>query len=70
MSKNSNEIPSWFTHSIEQKPEILSLKINGTKIVYNAWGDKSKPGLIFIHGGMAHAEWWSFIAPYFVKLIE
>jgi pimeloyl-ACP methyl ester carboxylesterase len=21
--------------------------------------------LLFVHGGMAHADWWSFIAPYF-----
>ena len=59
--------PKWFEKAISNNPEIRSTTIKGTKIVYNAWGDKSKPGLIFIHGGMAHAEWWSFIAPYFAK---
>ena len=63
----SNVAPMWFEKAIANKPEVLSVKIKGTKISYNAWGDKSKPGLIFIHGGMAHAEWWSFIAPYFAK---
>ena len=63
----SNVAPKWFEKAIANKPEVLSVKIKGTKISYNAWGDKSKPGLIFIHGGMAHAEWWSFIAPYFAK---
>ena len=59
--------PKWFEKAISNNPEIRSTTIKGTKIVYNAWGDKFKPGLIFIHGGMAHAEWWSFIAPYFAK---
>ena len=63
----SNVAPKWFEKAIANKPDVLSVKIKGTKISYNAWGDKSKPGLIFIHGGMAHAEWWSFIAPYFAK---
>ena len=63
----SNVAPKWFEKAIANKPEVLSVKIKGINISYNAWGDKSKPGLIFIHGGMAHAEWWSFIAPYFAK---
>ena len=66
MTKNINE-PKWFKNAISQLPIKCSTKIKGTKIVYNVWGEKSKPGIIFIHGGMAHAEWWSFIAPYFAK---
>ena len=59
--------PKWFQEALSQDPEVLSVKIKGTKIVYNAWGDKKNPGILFVHGGMAHADWWSFIAPYFSK---
>ena len=59
--------PQWFKDSIANTPEVCSVKVKGTKIVYNTWGDKKNPGLIFVHGGMAHAEWWNFIGPYFAK---
>jgi pimeloyl-ACP methyl ester carboxylesterase len=29
------------------------------------WGKHGKPGLLFLHGGGAHADWWSYIAPFF-----
>jgi pimeloyl-ACP methyl ester carboxylesterase len=27
------------------------------------WGDAAKPGLVLVHGGAAHAHWWSFLGP-------
>jgi pimeloyl-ACP methyl ester carboxylesterase len=27
-------------------------------------------GLLFVHGGGAHANWWSFIAPYFARYLR
>ena len=63
----SNETPKWFLDALAQKPEIRTVKIKGSKISYNCWGEKNKPGLIFVHGGMAHADWWNFITPYFLK---
>ena len=63
----SNETPKWFLDALAQKPEIKTVRIKGSKISYNCWGEKNKPGLIFVHGGMAHADWWNFITPYFLK---
>ena len=63
----TNETPKWFLDAIAQKPEIKTVKIKGSRISYNCWGEKNKPGLIFVHGGMAHADWWNFITPYFLK---
>ena len=63
----SNETPKWFLDALAQKPDIKTVKIKGSKISYNCWGEKNKPGLIFVHGGMAHADWWNFITPYFLK---
>ena len=62
-----SETPKWFLDALAQKPEIKSVKIKGSNILYNCWGEKNKPGLIFVHGGMAHADWWNFITPYFLK---
>ena len=63
----TNETPKWFLDALAQKPDIKTVKIKGSKISYNCWGEKNKPGLIFVHGGMAHADWWNFITPYFLK---
>ena len=57
--------PGWFTDAITTKPEQGSVAVEGTDIVYLSWGTKGMPGLIVVHGGAAHAEWWSFIAPFF-----
>ena len=61
------EQPVWFKKAISNEPKKLSIKVKGVKIVYNAWGEKDNPGILFVHGGMAHADWWNFIAPYFIK---
>jgi pimeloyl-ACP methyl ester carboxylesterase len=63
----SIDSPQWFNEALELKPSVGSLKVDGVNINYLAWGEKNKPGILFVHGGMAHAHWWSFIAPYFAK---
>jgi pimeloyl-ACP methyl ester carboxylesterase len=30
---------------------------------YLRWGTPGHPGVVLVHGGAAHAHWWSFIAP-------
>ena len=61
------ESPKWFQDALEQKPESQSIDVDGANISYLTWGKKENPGLLFVHGGMAHAHWWSFIAPFFAK---
>ena len=41
--------------------------VDGVPIHYLEWGDKSQPGLVFVHGGAAHAHWWTFLAPMFAE---
>ena len=41
------------------------VEVEGAKVETLAWGERGKPGLMFLHGGAAHADWWSFIAPFF-----
>lgn len=63
----SDHPPAWFDAALADKPEEREVVVDGTVIRYLSWGDKSKPGLVFVHGGAAHAHWWSFIAPLFTS---
>ena len=55
--------PDWFTNAIAAEPEHARIDVEGAEIECLAWGDRSKPGLLLIHGAGAHAHWWSHIAP-------
>jgi pimeloyl-ACP methyl ester carboxylesterase len=59
--------PRWFTDALAAPHEDHTVVSQGTPIHYLAWGDRAKPGLVLIHGGAAHAQWWSFIAPFLAK---
>jgi len=63
----SDKAPAWFNAAIAHEPEARSVIVEGTRIRYLSWGDRDKPGLVFVHGGAAHANWWSFIAPFFTN---
>ena len=41
------------------------IPVQGADIELLTWGEVGKPGLLFLHGNGAHADWWSFIAPFF-----
>ena len=56
---------AWFTDAIAQEPERSSFEVEGTSIELLTWGEVGMPGLLFLHGNAAHADWWSFIAPLF-----
>lgn len=57
--------PAWFEWAIGQAPERSSFDVAGVQIELLTWGMAGKPGLLFLHGDSAHADWWSFIAPFF-----
>lgn len=57
--------PKWFADAIAIEPERFTVAADGADIECLAWGERGKPGLIFVHGASAHADWWSFIAPFF-----
>lgn len=59
--------PEWFTAALDDHPQDHEVEVDGTPIRYLSWGDTGKPGLVFVHGGAAHAQWWSFIAPMFTE---
>lgn len=55
----------WFDAAIAHAPERSNFTVDGADIELLTWGEVGKPGLLFLHGNAAHADWWSFIAPQF-----
>ncbi|MBT6589559.1 MAG: alpha/beta hydrolase [Rhodospirillaceae bacterium] len=68
--ENASTIPDWFQRAIERPTNSRFVDVDGCPIHYLTWfdgGDDLRPGLLFIHGGGAHANWWRFIAPFFAE---
>ena len=59
--------PAWFVEAVAEEPERTFIEVEGAKVELLAWGERGRPGLMFLHGGAAHADWWSFIAPFFAR---
>lgn len=59
------ESPEWFRAAIAVAPRRSLFPCGDAEIELLTWGDSSRPGLLFLHGNRAHADWWSFIAPFF-----
>lgn len=55
--------PKWFCEALATPYEDRTVEVEGCPIHYLRWGDVTKPGLMLVHGGAAHAHWWSFLAP-------
>jgi pimeloyl-ACP methyl ester carboxylesterase len=59
------ERPAWFGAALAQAPQRDWHAVQGARIETLTWGEVGRPGLLLLHGKMAHADWWSFIAPFF-----
>jgi pimeloyl-ACP methyl ester carboxylesterase len=59
--------PAWFERAVAAEPERTFVEFEGARIETLAWGERGKPGLMLLHGGAAHADWWSFVAPLFAR---
>ncbi len=60
----SPSAPNWFHNAVSIEPERHYITVQGARIHYLRWGERSRPGLLLVHGNAAHAFWWSFIAPF------
>ena len=58
-----SDIPDWFRKVFSVDRREGWINCNGVNIHYFSWGDQSKPGVILMHGFMAHSRCWAFIAP-------
>ena len=63
--------PEWFDWAIGQPCESRTVAVECCDIHYLRWrspvGRAPKRGILFIHGGGAHANWWRFVAPFFAE---
>ncbi len=63
MPPSDTAAPKWFSDALAQPRREQHVDVEGVPIHYVGWGDPAKPGIVLVHGGAAHAEWWSFLAP-------
>jgi pimeloyl-ACP methyl ester carboxylesterase len=59
----TGDVPGWFRRALADQPDQRQVRVDGIDISYLAWGRVGAPGLVFVHGGAAHAHWWSFLVP-------
>ncbi|TFV88800.1 alpha/beta hydrolase [Blastococcus sp. CT_GayMR16] len=57
------DAPDWFVQALAAAPAHEDVEVEGVPVHYRAWGDRSLPGLVLVHGGAAHSGWWDHIAP-------
>ena len=60
------DAPQWFTDAVAVAPDAGTVEVAGATVNHLRWGDPAKPGLVLVHGGAAHAHWWSHVAPLFL----
>ena len=63
--------PAWFRWAVSCPKQSRRVVVDGCPIHYLLWPAEADGsigrGLLFVHGGGAHAQWWSFITPYFMR---
>ena len=59
------DAPPWFTRALATSYTDEHVDVGGARIHYLAWGERGRRGLVFVHGGGAHAHWWTHVAATF-----
>ncbi len=57
--------PRWFREAVAVPHEDRTVVVDDCSIHYLAWGEPGRRGLLFVHGGGAHAHWWTHVAARF-----
>ena len=61
------QTPPWFTQNIAITPKSTFDVVNNKRYHYLSWGDPSHDKLLFIHGALANAYWYAYLAPFFIN---
>jgi len=56
------DAPRWFERALRTPFSDRHVEVDGARIHYLAWGEPGRRGLVFVHGGAAHAHWWTHVA--------
>lgn len=54
--------PAWFRRALAVPFTDEVVEVDGRSIHFLAWGEPGRRGLVFVHGGGAHAHWWTHVA--------
>jgi len=65
LSSTAAAAPGWFVNALAIEPMRSRFSVRGADVELLTWGADKAPGLMFVHGMGAHADWWRFIAPLF-----
>jgi pimeloyl-ACP methyl ester carboxylesterase len=57
--------PDWFVRAVAEPYADLTVEVDGCAVHSLAWGERGRRGLVFVHGGGAHAHWWTPLAATF-----
>lgn len=60
---DSAETPAWFEEALAMPRREGFVDSDGCAIHYFSWGDPTNPGVLLLHGFLAHARCFAFIAP-------
>jgi pimeloyl-ACP methyl ester carboxylesterase len=61
------EAPAWFHRALAVPRTDEFVEVDGAAVHYLAWGEPGRRGLVFVHGGGAHAHWWTHVAARFAR---
>ena len=64
---DSTKTPQWFEEALATPRQEGRLDSAGCPIHYFSWGNPSNPGVLLLHGFLAHARCFAFIAPLLAK---
>jgi pimeloyl-ACP methyl ester carboxylesterase len=59
------QAPEWFKRALSEPLTDLEVDVDGCPIHVMAGGTEGRRGLVFVHGGGAHAHWWTHVAARF-----
>ncbi len=61
------DAPGWFRRALQTPFFDEHVDVDGARIHYLAWGEPGRRGLVFVHGGAAHAHWWTHVAAWYAR---
>jgi len=61
------DAPDWFTRALSVPRGDLLVDVAGCPIHALTFGTPGTRGLVFVHGGGAHAHWWTHVAATFAE---
>ncbi|CAN5605594.1 alpha/beta hydrolase [soil metagenome] len=64
------DAPDWFRRALAVPVADETIEVGGCPIHYLAWGERGRRGLVFVHGGGAHAHWWTHVAASFAEQLR